>query len=64
MNLRHMKEILKHRLAAYLDSDTFDSEYILVEELGYDAQYRKPTQAEINRMNRAKYELSKKLIGE
>jgi len=64
MNLRHMKEILKYRLAAYLYSDAFDSEYIIKEELGYDAQHREPTIAEINRMNRAKDELSKKLTGE
>ena len=57
-----MKEILKYRLAAYLNSNKFDAEYILIEELEYDAQYRKPTQAEINRMNRAKYELGNKLM--
>ena len=59
-----MKDLLKYRLASYLYSDTFDAEYILKEELEYDGRSRKPTQTEINRMNRAKDELSKRLTGE
>jgi hypothetical protein len=59
-----MKDILKYKLASYLYSDSFDTGYLLKEELRHNGKFREPTVAEINRMDRAKDEICKKLTGE